>query len=140
MFPFRWTIKTDTDSIVSPPAWVIYGSGVPAYAKTPGPTGMFIADDLPFFSTRQGNFFITNVSPGEGEGLAIDCEGSYQTILRVGWPQFWLAGRKKHIIGRELWDRTLWNYDASCFASLLGCSSRRQMFSPDEEKELQATA
>lgn len=37
-------------------------AGVPAGAKTPPATGEFVADDLPFFSTRKPNFFIPDVS------------------------------------------------------------------------------
>lgn len=39
-------------------------TGVPPSAKTPGNTGLFVADDLTFFSTRTENFFVTNVSGG----------------------------------------------------------------------------
>lgn len=41
-------------------------TGVPASAKMPAPTGFFVADDLPFFSTNTENFFITDVSACRG--------------------------------------------------------------------------
>lgn len=42
--------------------WSRLCAGVAAQAKTPPATGEFVADDLPFFSTRKENFFIPDVS------------------------------------------------------------------------------
>lgn len=62
----QWANQADKDKIGPTDEHYYFTMGVPPSAKTPGNTGLFVADDLTFFSTRTENFFVTNVARQKG--------------------------------------------------------------------------
>ncbi|CAN0114249.1 unnamed protein product [Pylaiella littoralis] len=75
-------------------------AGIPRDAKTPPMTGMFVADDLPFFSTKKDNFFIPDVYHQKG----IQCRFGARGIIAESHFDhgknfvLMLRGRKRYLL------------------------------------------
>ncbi|CAM9886213.1 unnamed protein product, partial [Hapterophycus canaliculatus] len=102
--PFRqwrdWTREADAKKIGPTDVHFYLTTGVPHNLKTPPATGEFVADDLPFFSTRTDNFFIPDVSHQKG----IQCRFGARGIIAESHFDhgknfvFMIRGRKRYLL------------------------------------------
>ncbi|CAN0178442.1 unnamed protein product [Ascophyllum nodosum] len=96
----NWTQVADAQKIGPTDVHYYLTAGVAAQTKTPPHTGDFIADDLPFFSTRSANFFIPDVSHQKG----IQCRFGARGIIAESHFDhgknfvLMLRGRKRYLL------------------------------------------
>ncbi|CAN0540060.1 unnamed protein product [Ectocarpus sp. 12 AP-2014] len=96
----NWTQEAEANRIGPEDVHYYLTAGVSPSTKTPPDTGDFVADDLPFFSTRTNNFFIPDVNHQKG----IQCRFGARGIIAESHFDhgknfvIMLRGRKRYLL------------------------------------------